>query len=798
MSRVFYIFLSMSFSGSLLFLGLLFLKPWLQNRISRQWQYYAWLVVIARLLLPVTPGISLAGNLFQWAGQAVTPSSSYAEEDGRLFLSWLQGNAGAEQCPIPHMLRNSKPGGDELMQDGNISVSVGLPQEGNAFGSAGLPREGNAFGSAGLPRESNVSGSATFPQEDNNPGNAELLQSGKVPGAGLLPGAVLRFLWMLWLAGVLVLLVRKITAYQSFVKYMKTGCEAVEEPALLDLLALEGERAGVRRPIELYGNSQASSPMLLGCFRPCIILPDPGLPREDFLCTVRHELCHYRRRDLFYKWLVQITVCLHWFNPLVHMMGQEISRACELSCDEAVVWSLDEKGRRAYGDTLLRAVAPKKDGKECAASVMLGESAVLLKERLDAIMKFRKMSRSSRCAMLLLTAALGLGFTATGAYAAGENGSGKGVNEKHAETLSENVPPVSGENNEEEVEIETITFKDTTYYLIFNEEQLRAIGTGTYGMDLDYLQQGHIQLSEEEWIPIGTEDHPFTGSYNGNGFEISGLTACLFGVAEDAHLYNINLRDYEIPGLEEKTPEWSHSPILAQEKGDVRCYDNFVYPKEKSEQTSAPGASGPAALAESSYAQGDVGQFSKVFFQLNRKTQEAWLERSFEDREIAFFSVCLWDLWEDCPTALALAEEIYQAKEIAFFSVLADEGLSQQTLENWLDQATMDKRTDFQMVLLEALDRDWEAEALEAELKLQRLAEYEAVGIVGSGHVYEYLGQPVNILLDHQAGSQSYFLNMNPAGTVNIKITRGADGRIESVDYMTEEEVDKLCNGYDE
>lgn len=138
----------------------------------------------------------------------------------------------------------------------------------------------------------------------------------------------------------------------------------------------------MRRPIELYGNSQASSPMLLGCFRPCIILPDPGLPREDFLCTVRHELCHYRRKDLFYKWLVQITVCLHWFNPLVHMMGQEISRACELSCDEAVVWSLDEKGRRAYGDTLLRAVAPKKDGKECAASVMLGESAVLLKERL--------------------------------------------------------------------------------------------------------------------------------------------------------------------------------------------------------------------------------------------------------------------------------------------------------------------------------------------------------------------------------------------------------------------------------
>ncbi len=762
MSRFFWILLSMSFSGSLLILTLILFRPWLQNRISRQWQYYAWLVVIARLLLPVTPAMSLAGNLFQWAGQGVAQSLPYGGEEGGSSLIWRQGNAWTGQFTVSNMPGNTKPGEDELLQGGDASDSAGLLQGGDASDSAGL------------------------------------LQDGNVPGAGLLPGAAIELLWMPWLAGALVLLVRKIIAYQSFVKYIKAGCEAVAKPILLDLLALEGERAGVRRPIELYGNSQASSPMLLGYFRPCIILPDPELPGEDFLCTVRHELCHYRRRDLLYKWLVQITVCLHWFNPLVHMMGREINRACELSCDEAVVWSLDEKGRRAYGDTLLRAVAPKKNSRECAATVMLGESASLLKERLDAIMKFRKMSRGSRCAMLLLTAALGLGFTATGAYAAGETGSSKGVNEKHAEALSENMPPVIGENDGEEAEIETITIKGVTYCLIFNEEQLRAIGTEAYGMDLNYLQQDHIQLSEEEWIPIGTQDHPFTGSYNGNGFEIFGLTDYLFGAAEDAHLYNITLRDYEIPGLEEKALEWPQSPILALETGAVRCYDNFAYPRENSEQNGEPGVSGPVDLAESSYAQGDVSQFCKAYTLLDRKTQEAWLERLFEDRKIAFFSACLWELEEDCPMALALAEEIYQANEVAFFSALADWGLSQQTLESWLDQATEDKKTNFQMVLLEALDRDWEVEALEAELEQQRLAGYEAVGIVGSGYVYEYLGQSVNILLDHQAGSQVYFLNMNPDGTVNIKITRGADGQIESVDYMTEEEVDRLCNGYDE
>ena len=96
---------------------------------------------------------------------------------------------------------------------------------------------------------------------------------------------------------------------------------------MLDLLAREEVWAGVKRPVELYVNNMVSSPMLLGLFRPCIILPTADLSQDEFLCTVRHELIHYRRWDMPYKWLVQITICLHWFNPLVYLMGRELGRA---------------------------------------------------------------------------------------------------------------------------------------------------------------------------------------------------------------------------------------------------------------------------------------------------------------------------------------------------------------------------------------------------------------------------------------------------------------------------------------
>lgn len=62
MNEVWKIFLSMSFSGGLLILALLFGKRFLKDRISRQWQYYIWLVVIARLLFPFGPEISLLGK----------------------------------------------------------------------------------------------------------------------------------------------------------------------------------------------------------------------------------------------------------------------------------------------------------------------------------------------------------------------------------------------------------------------------------------------------------------------------------------------------------------------------------------------------------------------------------------------------------------------------------------------------------------------------------------------------------------------------------------------------------------
>lgn len=96
------------------------------------------------------------------------------------------------------------------------------------------------------------------------------------------------------------------------------------------------------------------TPMTLGLLRPVIVLP-PEVPEEDLPLILRHELCHIRRRDLWYKGLMLLANAVHWFNPLVWRMAGQAGRDLELYCDEAVVAGQDSGFRRRYGQVLLRA-----------------------------------------------------------------------------------------------------------------------------------------------------------------------------------------------------------------------------------------------------------------------------------------------------------------------------------------------------------------------------------------------------------------------------------------------------------
>lgn len=418
-------------------------------------------------------------------------------------------------------------------------------------------------------------------------------------------------IWLIWLVAVLILLIRKVTIYQGFMRYIKVGSVPVSDIEMLNRLSVAAEQSGIKKPIELCVNPLVSSPLLTGFFHPCIVLPSADISEKNFQYIVLHELTHYRRRDMFYKWLVQVTVCLHWFNPLVHLMSREITMACEFSCDEAVLTKMGSDNAQEYGKTLLDAMAAVGEYKENLGAVTLGENKRLLKERLGAIMNFKKKSTAIRLVTGALTLCIVFGAAFIGVYtiSSADQSTSSESDDSSAANAIQPTPPQSDDlpipdadqpspsPSDNPPVMETLELKGTTYYLVSSEAQLRAIGTGEYGMDGNYMQQADIHLSSDEWVPIGTWDAPFTGTFNGNGFEIIGLTMTdpyaeligLFGFAENAHIYNVTMRDFDITSAGRKSKKMSAGAILAVSKGS-RSYDNFVYPRETDDDIDAEAA----------------------------------------------------------------------------------------------------------------------------------------------------------------------------------------------------------------
>ena len=132
---------------------------------------------------------------------------------------------------------------------------------------------------------------------------------------------------------------------------------------------------------------------------------------------------------------------------------------------------------------------------------------------------------------------------------------------------------------------------------------------------------------------------------------------------------------------------------------------------------------------------------------------------------------------------------------MAFFSILID-CMDEAELELWLDRALEDGNWAFQSMLFDKLNRSEEFDELEEKQKKEwaeaQTAEYRAVGVTMDGKDYYYQGQLVNIFLDIRPNKSVYTLNMNPKGTVNIKIVRDAENKITGVSYMTEAEVTEL------
>lgn len=214
---------------------------------------------------------------------------------------------------------------------------------------------------------------------------------------------IIDILLTLWLAGVIACVLWQGIGYYRLIRSLKGKSRSVERADLHTILQEQCADLVIDREIPLRVSAAADCPMLAGFIHPTLYLPDERISRTDAAFIFRHELTHYKHGDLWLKLLLLAARCLHWFNPLVHLIARFAQEDIEAACDDAVVRGQDGAYRRAYGETILRSAIAQAQKRKALVSCF-GDDKKTLMRRFEGL--FDKSVKKRGVALVVMIALL--------------------------------------------------------------------------------------------------------------------------------------------------------------------------------------------------------------------------------------------------------------------------------------------------------------------------------------------------------------------------------------------------------
>lgn len=189
-----------------------------------------------------------------------------------------------------------------------------------------------------------------------------------------------------WVAGAITTFAYQLLKHHRFLKMVERWSEAVKDESILRLHDELKKAVGVYKKIDIFLCPCIGSPAMIGCNNPRILLPTLDLTEDDMAFILKHELVHYKQKDLLYKFLVLIAVSIQWFNPIAYLSAKVISVLCEMSCDAEVVIGTDSKTRQHYCEAIIGVVRQHTKMKTVLSTNFYGGKKGM-KSRISSIME---------------------------------------------------------------------------------------------------------------------------------------------------------------------------------------------------------------------------------------------------------------------------------------------------------------------------------------------------------------------------------------------------------------------------
>lgn len=309
--------------------------------------------------------------------------------------------------------------------------------------------------------------------------------------------SVLEVLCYIWLSIALIIIAYRIFTYIKFKNTIVDLSWEVDHIKIKNIYNNLLKEMKLNKNILLRVSDYTSVPLGIGFFKSYILLPNVNYEEKEVTWILKHELMHYKKNDILYKFLIMAVTSIYWFNPLVYLMNRYISIECELACDEKILNNCDFKERKNYALTLINSLKHKEnDFLKTNLATKLGNKKIL-KRRFESMFskKTKKGIFVGLLAIVITTCSFGVISNKNGINIFGNK-------EAEASTIK------ASDDSVKLYEIENSKYKG--YYLLIQDPKAVKIG---YSSKL---------MTEGETTSKIAEDNDSIAAINGGAYINSG------------------------------------------------------------------------------------------------------------------------------------------------------------------------------------------------------------------------------------------------------------------------------------
>ncbi len=208
---------------------------------------------------------------------------------------------------------------------------------------------------------------------------------------------LISLLGLLWAIGVFFLSLRIAVQNIRFAFRLRVS-KRIVSPEIIGIFDECRKRLGIHRHINLAKSDAVLSPALYGFFRPILLLPEKVISDfndQELRYIFLHELGHVKRCDMMLHWVATSAKVLHWFNPILWFAFRRMAADRELACDELALSQTKEKEYRPYAETIIKLLENCVRPERLPGLMGILEDKNQMAQRITRIASFKHNSRWS-------------------------------------------------------------------------------------------------------------------------------------------------------------------------------------------------------------------------------------------------------------------------------------------------------------------------------------------------------------------------------------------------------------------